>query len=374
MKVQRGYVKPESGSWLGHWSRWPIDPTTGKKRRVQESEKLGSVKVMTKTQAKQELAKLLVKKLGITGDSQTTVKGFAEQRWKVLHEGRWRTSTKATNEELLEIIFDRFGNLPIADVDSVQLTAWLNELAKKRSRSVILHLRHFVRSIFGEAEAQRYIDTNPARHLAAPKTRPPKRPFLQFEQMRKLIKEAKAFGVPTKEWLFLQIVFGTAMRPSEALALRWRSVDLKTRVLTVSESVYRGVIREFTKTEEEPERLLLPEYITQALAEVYAQREPNDDEFIFGTSANTPIHKENWLRRNLQPIADRAKIGKLNYQKLRRSTATHLSRHSDPRTIQAVLRHKRLSTTTGIYMMQLDDAVRETIESFGEALNAPDAK
>lgn len=142
----------------------------------------------------------------------------------------------------------------------------------------------------------------------------------------------------------------------------------------MSESVYRGVIREFTKTEEEPERLLLPEYITQALAEVYAQREPNDDEFIFGTSANTPIHKENWLRRNLQPIADRAKIGKLNYQKLRRSTATHLSRHGDPRTIQAVLRHKRLSTTTGIYMMQLDDAVRETIESFGEALNAPDAK
>jgi integrase len=301
-----------------------------------------------------------------------TVKGFTEQRWKVLYEGGWRPSTKATNDELLDIIFARFADVPLADVDTVALQSWLNDLAKKRSRSAILHLRIFVRSIFAEAEAQRYIDTNPARHLGVPKTRPPKRPFLKFHEMRKLLAEAKAFGVPTNEWLFLQIVFGTAMRPSEALALRWRSVDLEKGVLTVSESVYRGVVREYTKTEEEPERLLLPEYVTQALTEVHAQREPKDDDFIFGTSENTPVRKENWLRRNLQPIADRAGIGKLNYQQLRRSTATHLSRHGDPRTIQAVLRHKRLSTTTGIYMQQLDDAVRQTIESFGDALNAPD--
>ena len=63
MKVQRGYVTPESGAWIGHWSRWPIDPITGRKKRVQESEKLGSVKEMTKTQAKQSLARVLVKKL-----------------------------------------------------------------------------------------------------------------------------------------------------------------------------------------------------------------------------------------------------------------------------------------------------------------------
>jgi len=370
--VQRGYVKPESGSWLGHWSRWIVDPATGRKRRKQESEKLGPVKEMTKTKAKQELAKLLVKKLGITGDSRMTVRGFAEQRWKVLHEGKWRPSTKATNEELLDIIFKRFGDVPIADVDSVQLASWLNEIAKKRSRSVVLHLCNFLRNIFSEAEAQRYLDTDPARNLSPPKTRPPKRPFLQFAEMRKLLKEAKAFGVPTKEWLFLQIVFGTAMRPSEALALRWRSVDLEKGILTVSESVYRGVVRDYTKSEEEPERLLLPEYVTQALTEMHAQLEPAGDDFIFGTSQKTPLHKENWLRRNLQPIADRAGIGKLNYQKLRRSTATHLSQHGDPRTIQAVLRHKRLSTTTGIYMQQLDSAVRQTIESFGEALNASD--
>lgn len=261
MKVQRGYVTPESGAWIGHWSRWPIDPITGRKKRVQESEKLGSVKEMTKTQAKQSLARVLVKKLGIAG-AKTTFKGFAEQRWKVLHEGRWRDSTRATNEELLEIIFDRFGDIPIADVDSVMLSTWLNELAKTRSRSAILHLRNFLRSILAEAEAQRYIDTNPARNLSAPKTRPPKRPFLQFEQMRKLLKEAKPFGVATNEWLFLQIVFGTAMRPSEALALRWRSIDIATGILTVSETVYRGVVRPFTKTEDEPERLLLPEYVT----------------------------------------------------------------------------------------------------------------
>lgn len=87
---------------------------------------------MTKTEAKQALARLLVKKLGIAG-AKTTFKGFAEQRWKVLHEGKWRESTQATNEELLEIIFERFGDIPIADVDSVMLSSWLNETAKKRS-------------------------------------------------------------------------------------------------------------------------------------------------------------------------------------------------------------------------------------------------
>lgn len=326
MKVQRGYVTPESGSWIGHWSRWPVDPTTGKKKRIQESEKLGSVKEMTKTEAKAALAKVLVKKLGITGDSRMTVKGFTEQRWKVLYEGGWRPSTKATNEELLDIVFARFGDMPVADVDSVMLQSWLNELAKKRSRSVVMHLRIFVRSIFAEAEAQRYIESSPARHLATPKTRPPKRPFLQFEEMRKLLKEAKPFGVPTKEWLFLQIVFGTAMRPSEALALRWRSVDLDKGILTVSETVYRGTVREYTKTEEEPERLLLPEYVTQALTEMHGRLEPSDDDFIFGTSEKTPVH--NGELATTKPSTDRRSSGNRKYQLP--ETSTEHSYSSEP--------------------------------------------
>lgn len=374
MKIQRGHLTKKSGKWLGHFNKWVVNAATGVKLRKQKAEKLGPVATMTRTQAKTELQKLLVRELGLTGDSRMTVSAFVTQRWRPLREGTWRTSTAATNKELLAIIDDRFGNAALEDIDAVALQTWLNSIAKTRSGSAVKHIRIFLKSIFAEALIQKYLDADPARLLKVPKLRAVRRPYLTMEQIKALLKASMPLGVRTRETCFLQLALNTALRPSEIFALRWRAVDLEKGTLTLTESVYRGEVRSYGKTTQEgqSERLPIPEIALQALTELHAESERNGaNDFVFPTSVGTHWRKENFLRRVLEPIAERAEIPHLNYQILRRTTLTWAGQYGDLKSVQAIGRHKRLQTTADHYMQTIDSAVRETSENLANAMNAP---
>jgi hypothetical protein len=49
-KLQQGCFTKKSGSWIGHFSRWPVDPAGGKKRRRQYSRQLGPIAQLSKRQ------------------------------------------------------------------------------------------------------------------------------------------------------------------------------------------------------------------------------------------------------------------------------------------------------------------------------------
>src|SRR5438093_2985682 len=107
MKRQDGYLTRQSGSWLGHYSRWITDYSTGQRRRQQRAFKIGPAS-MSKTQARNKLRERIVSEVGITADSKVTLAWFIENRWLPMHEGSWRESTKAANGELLKFIWNRF--------------------------------------------------------------------------------------------------------------------------------------------------------------------------------------------------------------------------------------------------------------------------
>ena len=372
MKIQRGYVTEKSGSWLGHYSKWVVNPATGEKRRKQIAKTLGPTATMTKTKARVELSKIIVRELGIVGDSRITVANFISQRWKPLREGTWRSGTKATNEQLFKVITDRFGNEALEDVDSVALQTWLNSIAKTRSGSAVRHLRIFLRGIFAEAVIQKRIDIDPARLLKIPKLKPVKKDYLSMEQIKALLKASMPFGkMKTRETCFLQLILGTALRPSEIFALRWRSIDLAKGTMTISETVYRGEIRPYGKTTEDGdlEVLLIPEVPLQALTELHAEAKRNaPDDFVFPTRVGTFWLKENYLRRVLQPIADAAKISHFNYQVLRRTTLTWAAQYGDLKSVQAIARHRKADTTANAYMQVIDSAVRNTSDGLAGAM------
>lgn len=374
MKIQRGFVRPKSGSWLGHYALWVTDYTTGKRVRRQKAKKLGPVRVngkgMTKTQAEQALAKLLVKKMGLTGDARTTLAGFINTQWKPVREGRWRASTKATSEELLKIITDRFGSEALEDIDYVSMQTWLNTIAKTRSGSAVVHCRIFLRSILTEAVEQGFIEKNPARRLTVPKLRAVQRPFLSIAQIKALLKAAT--WVP-RELTLLRLILTTALRPSELFALRWKNIDLADGTLTITETVYRGILRPYTKTTEEgdTQRLVVPEQAVQALTEWSAgclekikAEKLDPDAFVFPTASGTFWLKENYQRRVLSPLAKEAGIKHLNFQVLRRTVATHAQHLGSPKDIATLMRHRKVETAQQHYIQ----AIEETVKATGEKL------
>jgi integrase len=372
MKIQQGYLTKKAGSWLGHFSRWVTDARTGEKKRRQRAFKVGPTS-MTKTKAKEKLRERVVNELGLTADNRVTLEWFITYRWKPGRESTWRDSTKQTNEELLKIITSRFGAVAIEDVDGVALQQWLAAMAKDRSGSAVRHLRIFLMSIMREALDQGYVRVNTARALRIPKLKPVTRVYLTIPQVKALLKATVPWH--SRENALLSLIFTTALRPSELLALRWRCFDFKEKAstLTISETIYRGKLRPFSKVTEEgdSERITLPvpEPAIPALLKWYEiTNHNNEDDFVFSTDSGGFWWKENYQRRVLTPLADTAGISKVNFQILRRSVATHAQHMGSPKDIQTILRHKKAETAQAYYVQAISETVRATTEKLAGKL------
>jgi integrase len=387
VKTQNGTLTKRSGKWLGHYSRWLVDSTTGEKKRQQKSYVVGAVESMTKAEARRALRTKIEQELGLRSDSRVNLKWFIEQRWQPLRESTWRKSTKDTNVWVLSHIIERFGIVPLEDADPVALQLWLNQLAKTHSGSLVRHVRIFLKSIFAEAVEQDYMLKNPARLLRIPVLKAVAKPFLTQEQIKKLLGASKGM-----DKIILRLLLTTGLRPSELFALEWRHFDAKHKLLHITQSLYRGELRDFTKTTDTNSgqaltQVFLPQEIVIDLsAWKKLQTECNkDNDFIFCNSLNfDTIWKENWQQRNLNKIVCRAfhdgkcaeaetpckgeGVPKVNFQVLRRTVATHVQGLGSAKDTQTMLRHTKPDTAQINYVQPVEDSVRSAVDKLAGAL------
>jgi integrase len=391
-KTQNGTVLKKSGSWVGRYSRWSLDHSTGQKQRLQKSFTIGRADEMTKAEARRTLRNRIEQELGLRSDSRTTIKGFIEQRWKPLRESSWRKSTKSVNEYLLGIIVERFGNVALEQGDAVAMQLWIDGLAKTRSASAVRHIRIFLKSIFSEAVEQDYILKNPARMLRIPaQLKPVSKPFLTVEQIKKLLGAATGM-----DYAILLLLVTTGLRPSELFGARWGSFDAQRKTLRIVESVYRGEEREFTKTTDASSRkelriVYLHDTVVNALQEwrkvpkLWSVRRglvEGDNGFIFTNSENGNfIYKENWVHRNLNKVICKAfhtgecsenngtstkcrgeNVPKVNFQTIRRSAASHTQGLGSVKDIQTMLRHTKPDMAQEQYVQPMEQSVRVTVD------------
>ncbi len=359
MREQNGTVRKIGKNWFGAYSTWHFDNAKGRKARRQRTYRIGTLKEMTKVEARKALRIRVEAELGLREDSRKTLEWFIEFRWQPLREGSWRESTKKTNEEILSYIVAKFGRVPLERVESVALQVWLNAIAKGYSGSLTKHLRIFLRSIFAEAVEQDFIHKSPARLLKVPKLKKIEKPFLSVEEVKRLL--ANSGGADN---VLLRLILVTGLRPSEIFALRWKSLDTENKLLNITESVYRGDIRDYTKTTDENSHrdltiVFLPDSMVERLKALRVTTMfSKSDDYIFGTKSGHLWYKENWLRRNLEPIRKSAKIARVNFQILRRTVATLAQTLGTPRDIATMLRHKNVDTSQLHYVQARLNSVR----------------
>ena len=393
---QRGSIRVESGSWVGYWNTYRYDPSIDKNVRKQRSAKLGP-KSLSKFQAYKILSSHIEQSVlapsqadsGHRPDGSVTLERFTRTRWLPLKEGKWRShkdakgrevnAGKAAAEHTLAHILKVFGNTPLQRLDKIDLQNWLNGLASTHSDSVVKHCRIYLKSILEEAVEQDYIRKNPARNLILPNTREVEKSTLTREQFNAVLAE-----LDEKHSLLLRVGAACAFRPSELLALRWRDFDPEARVFTIRETIYRGVLRPFTKTTKagSKEKHLLTVAIPDTLAKELVEYRggsgqeskmwTGDEHFIFSTREGTIMHKENILNRVVYPVRDKLSLPVLNFQVLRRTMAT-LSQHSGSvKDIQTHLRHRTADVTAQEYMQPITDSARGMVNTvYDSLLNGP---
>ena len=372
---------------MGYWNAYTVDPTTQIKARKQRCLKLGP-RTLGKFEARELLRQEIERSMqgasaeNLRPDPSVTFEHFTHTRWFPTKEAKWRSHKddkgrevnpgKEGAEQTLAHIFKKFGSTPLERIDSSALQRWLNEFAQSHADSVVKHCRYYLKAILEWAVWEDFLRKNPAKFLELPKTKPVSKTTLTTEQFAAVLEE-----LDTKYSLLVRLGVFCAFRPSELLALRWRDFDPAEKTFTIRETVYKGVLRPFTKTTDEgsSEKNLLTVAIPDVLVEeLSALRSVHahptgyrwgylDEDFIFSSDQRTPLNKENILYRVFTPVRKKLSLPALNFQVLRRTFTTLAQNTGSIKDLQTQLRHKTADTTVNQYMQPIPASVRSTVNA-----------
>jgi integrase len=362
---QAGWVVPRGKKWYGYYRRTVLDPIANQQKVDVVSVILGLKSQMTKFEAREALTAEVTKQTGqnlggrILNDSSVTFGWFVRNRYYPLREANWKPETaKVKKIQIQRDLVEKFESVPLDAFDKFMLQTHINNLASLRSKDRVLQARSYLKSIFSEAVEQDFLQKDPSRKLGIPKElRRKDKTVLTWEQLRLVLARLTA-----RDRVLVTLEMIEALRPSELFALRWKSFDGSK--LTITETVYKGKIRPWGKTERSLGDVHLPKGL--ALDLLLWKRvcpDPAPGAFIFPNADKGFIDTGNYRSRVLSPLAEELKLPKLNFQVLRRTMATLAQKKGSVKDIQAHLRHAKADTTANEYMQELPESVKQMVDS-----------
>jgi integrase len=383
---QKGWVRLRGKKWYGYFRRIEIDPSTNEPKPAAAQVILGFKSEMSKSQAREKLEGEIAKlgKQPLNGD-KSMVNGAVTFGWFVLHrylplkEADWRDETAKVKKHIIQAdLVDEFGDVRLENFDKFTLQTHLNKLAKTRSRDRVLQIRAYIKAIFAEAVDQDFLPKDPARKVKTPANlRETDKTVLSWEQLA-----AALARLGLRDRILLKLDMTNALRPSELFAFRWKCHRVEAVSLTIVETIYKGKIRSYGKTKgslaEVPIAKDLSDDLTawrQTSQEQYDSKKkkhglpPSDEEaFLFPNRDGSFMDPSNYRKRVLHKLATELGLPKLTFQVIRRTIATLAQRKGTVKDVQGMMRHSRVATTTDVYMQELPEGVRATVDSIHREL------
>lgn len=381
---QRGTIRLEHHSWVGYMNIKMLDPITGESKwKKQRVGVLGAQSVTTKHQARDLLEQKIALKTG--GSTQpraderiVTLGWFTRNRFFPLREGsKWKEQTAKTKKIVIgSILLDELGDVPMAQINKFVLQMHLNRLAKQVCADSVKKARTYLKAIFEEAIDQEFMQSNPARNLVVPKElRASDKTTLDWEQLRSVLGKVEA-----RDRVLFTLEMTWPFRPSELLAPRWKNFNYEERTLAITQTAYKGKLRDWGKTGRAIRTVILPEGLANDLW-LWKQGcpDPSPEAFIFATQRKsrktkqyTFISTDNYRKRVMKRLAEKLNLPKLNFQVLRRSIATLAQQKGSLKDVQGILGHARIETTGNVYVQELTDSVLKVVGSIYQELKKPE--
>ena len=369
---QAGWVVLRGKRWYGYFRKRIINPITNEEEAKFVCIPLDLKTNMTKSEARNALRTEVTKSTGqnlvgsrVLKDSSTTFGWFVRNRYLPLREGDWRPeSAKVKKIQIERDLLAKFEEYPLDSIDRFMLQTHLNDLTERMSQDRVKQARSYLKSIFDEAMEQEFLTKDPTRKLKTPRNlRPKDKQVLTWEQLWLALAKSTQ-----RDRLLLMMDMTEALRPSELFALRWRSFD-NVDTLSITETVYKGRIRPYGKTDGSLTDVHLPAGLAEELRlwkQENAKLSPSKvapAAFIFPNRRGGFMDTGNYRNRVLNPLAEKLGLPKLNFQVMRRTMATQAQSMGSVKDIQAHLRHAKADTTANEYMQQLPESVKQMVGS-----------
>jgi integrase len=160
--------------------------------------------------------------------------GEVAKQWVKLMPQKVKSSTLDDYRDAMNhYILPRFGNVPISDIDFLDVEECRSEMAcsNKRKNNVLVPMR----SVMKFAHRAGLIEKNPMLLVENLKTDKPEIHPLSIEEVHRFLD-----AVNPLYKIFFIVAFFTGMRFGEMSALKWKNVDFKLGVIKVRETRVKG--------------------------------------------------------------------------------------------------------------------------------------
>ena len=246
------------------------------------------------------------------------------------------------------------------------------------SPSTVRRVHAVLHKALEEAVKGDLIPRNPATHANKPKVKQDEIEPLDTSQAAAFLKAAK--GDRFEALYILCLMCG--LRQGEALALRWRDIDLDGGTLRVNLQLQRvrdgGGLR-FSEPKNASRRTVgLPQRAVSALKshrkrqleeKLAAGSLYRDEGLVFASRHGTPIDAQNVVNRYYKPLLKRASLPSIRFHDLRHSCLSLLAQRGEPiRDLQALAGHATAAFTLQRYTHHYDASAKRTADAMGEIL------
>jgi len=243
--------------------------------------------------------------------------------------------------------------------------------------SSMVRLTHtLLKGALTQAVKWQMIARNPAEYVDLPKRKATGKARALSQAEVESFLEATA---RSKWHVFFHLMVGTGLRPSEALALTWKEVDLAKGTLTVKHSLgwLRGEKRfvfNDPKTASSRRTVPLPYGLVKLLSEhMTAQFEQGHTELVFTTRAGDPAHQRVIVQEAFKPALVRAGLDSTTrlYDLRHRHATLLLLAGVHPKVVSERLGHASVAITLDVYSHVLPNMQQEAAERLDAMLNSP---
>jgi integrase len=349
--------------WVGRWWEETINPD-GSIGRRRCAEVLGTVaELPSRSRAMEVLSKRLNPINTGTHHPQSTrnFSDFVREDWIPVVLPTLKYATQKQYRYILDVhLLPTFGKSRLCDIKRESIQPFLAaKLSAGLGWKTVKHIRGVLSRTLGTAEDWGYVTDNHALKTKLPRRpfKPGPKPVLLPKQVQQLMAE---LGDPTRSIVLLLVL--TGLRIGELLALRWENLDLTTRTLRVTETVYDGHF-DTPKTERSARSIPIGNEASAAFERLRPDHvKPGD--LVFATRTGYPLHRHNLLRRHLRPACSRLGLQGITWHSLRHSHATMLDAAGAPLgTVQALLGHSTAEITREVYLHAIPEDQRRAVES-----------
>lgn len=283
------------------------------------------------------------------------------QRWLEVKKGK-APKTHAGYVQLVRLYTAPIAGLKLRDVTPAHVQRLVSELAAEKPSSA-QHVLAMLKAAFGLAADWGLIPTNPASKVEKPKHRPKPIEAMSVEQARDVLAAFRGHRLEA----YVTFMLNTGCRPSEALALTWNRVDLKTGRVQITQSLPIGGHEPIpTKTARSNRTLPLSPSTITALQKLGVGI---GDAPVF-PRGDGHFADERVVYRQVQKHLKRAGLGGLSLYALRHGAATmRLAAGDSLKVISEQLGHATITTTADRYLHVSEGQLRESSDRLERALS-----